>query len=138
MTLRMAGTRTYLVVDDAPTIRRTLQGYLEQEGAAAEDIHVAGDGKEGLELFRNNEPDIVFLDIAMPGVDGEQAAQAMLTEDPMTKIVVITGKTRTDEQAERLISMGAFAFLEKPVRRSDIERVLRDIDTEEGRGGRIK
>lgn len=138
MTLRMAGTRTYLVVDDAPTIRRTLQGYLEQEGAAAEDIFVASDGKEGLELFRNEEPDIVFLDIAMPGVDGEQAAQAMLTEDPMTKIVVITGKTRADEQAERLISMGAFAFLEKPVRRSDIERVLRDIDTEEGRGGRIK
>lgn len=134
----MAADRAYLIVDDAPTIRRTLQGYLQHEGAHDEDIHVAADGEEGLELFRENEPDIVFMDIAMPGVDGEQAAQAMLTEDPMVKIVVITGKVRSDEQAERLISMGAFAFLEKPVRRSDIERVLQEIDTEEGRGGRIK
>lgn len=134
----MAANRAYLIVDDAPTIRRTLQGYLKQEGAHDDDIHVAADGEEGLDLFREHEPDIIFMDIAMPGVDGEQAAQAMLTEDPMVKIVVITGKVRSDEQAERLISMGAFAFLEKPVRRGDIERVLQEIDTEEGRGGRIK
>lgn len=139
MGLGMPSTaRSYLVVDDAPTIRRTIQGYLEDQGAASDEIQLAGDGEEGLEIFRKQSPDVVFMDIAMPGVDGEQATQAMLTEDPDTKIVVITGKTRSDEQSERLISMGAFAFLEKPIRRRDIEKVLQEIAAEEGRGGRIK
>lgn len=128
----------YLVVDDAATIRTTLQSYLEDQGATPEQIHLAAGGKEGLELFRDLHPDVVFMDIAMPGLDGEKATEAILEEDPAAKIVVITGRSRQDERSQHLLSIGAFDFLEKPIRRSDVERVLQEIHAENGHGGRIR
>lgn len=130
--------RTYLIVDDAPRVRQTLQSYLEDLEVPPDRINIAEDGDAALTTFREEKPDVVFMDISMPGVDGEEATQTMLTEEPDTKVVVVTGKTRDDEQATRLVSLGAFAFVSKPFRRDDIRGVLQDIDTDESGAGRIQ
>lgn len=128
----------YLIVDDAPTVRMMLQRMLQEEGVDTDHVLVADSGEEALELFRTHDPHVVFMDIHMPGMDGEQAASTILLEDPMTKLVVVTGSTRDDEEVRRLISLGAYEFLAKPIRREDIRNILRLIEAEEGRTGRIK
>lgn len=129
---------SFLIVDDAPTVRLTLERMLRQQDISENRIHSADSGEEALEVFRAEDPDVVFMDVRMPGMDGEQTASTMLMEAPQTKIVVITGETRDTEQVKRLISLGAFEFIEKPIRVAEIREVLRIIEEESGRAGRIK
>lgn len=129
---------TFLIVDDAPPVRLTLERMLRQQEIAEDRIHSADSGEEALEVFRAERPEVVFMDVRMPGMGGEQTASTMLMEAPETKIVVITGETRDDEQVKRLISLGAFEVIEKPIRAAEIREVLRIIEEESGRAGRIK
>lgn len=130
--------QTYLIADDSPTVQLTLQKMLEAQGVPEDSIHVAKDGEQALELFREHEPDVVFMDIDMPGMGGEQAASTMMMERPLCKVVVVTGATRQDEQVKRLISLGAYEFLEKPIRQNEIRELFSLMASEEGRTGRIR
>lgn len=129
---------TYLIADDSPTVQLTLKKMLENQGVPEDKIQVAEDGETALELFREHEPDVVFMDIDMPGIGGEQAASTMMMERPMCKIVVVTGATRDDEQVKRLISLGAYEFLEKPIRHAEIRSLFSLMADEDGRAGRIR
>lgn len=128
----------YLIVDDSPTVQLTLKKMLEGQGIREADVLVAGGGEEGLELFKEHEPAVVFMDIAMPDMDGEEATTAMLNERPLTKIVVISGASRDEDHVRRLISRGAYEFIEKPIRQAQIKELFSLIAAEEGRVGRIR
>jgi CheY-like chemotaxis protein len=106
-------TRTILIVDDDPSIRRLIAATLED--VSGYRLTEAGNGAEALERALDARPEIVFLDIEMPQVDGLEACRR-LRSDPATAgatIVMLTGET--DEAAERSAeAAGADLFLTKP------------------------
>lgn len=128
-------TREYLIVDDSPVIRQTLEKMLQRFCADGHTISTAGSSEEALTHFREHRPDVVLLDIQLPDVDGEQTARVIFEEDPETRIVVITGLMEDDDRVRGLLSMGAFEFLQKPIHSSDVEELVRLIEQEEESSG---
>ena len=106
-----------LVIDDEAAIRDSLKMTLEYDG---NDVTLAATGEEGVKLIEREAPDLVFLDIKMPGMDGLEVLQKVRHLVEATPIVVISGHAdiSTAVEATRL---GAFDFIEKPLER---ERVL--------------
>ena len=106
-----------LVIDDEAAIRDSLKMTLEYDG---NDVTLAATGEEGVKLIEREAPDLVFLDIKMPGMDGLEVLQKVRHLVEVTPIVVISGHgdITTAVEATRL---GAFDFIEKPLER---ERVL--------------
>ena len=116
-------SRTILVVDDDPLIRRLIATTLES--VSGFELIQAGDGLEALEAAASAEPEIVFLDIDMPRMDGITAC-AHLRAAPSTSgstIVMLTAST--DDAAERRASeAGADLFLTKPFSPLDLLRLV--------------
>ncbi len=124
----------YLIVDDSPVIRKLMEKLLIKEGIPDEDIHTVDEGAKAVEVFREVEPGVVFMDIDMPGMDGEEAAGLMLMENPDLNVVIVSALERDDDRVRGLLSFGAFEILRKPVRSEDVSRVLNLIAEESGRG----
>lgn len=120
-----AGTRV-LIIDDSATIVALLRRMLRQNELATLE---AGDAEAGLEIARNERPDLIFLDIVLPGMNGFAALRA-LRREPATRdipVIMISGNEQATEQfyAHRI---GADDFMKKPFSRSEvfarIERLL--------------
>lgn len=121
------GTRV-LVIDDSPTIVAVLGKMLRQAGY---EVIKAGDGESGVALARAEQPDLIFLDIVLPGINGF-AALRMLRRDPITQrtpVIMISGNMQATEQfyAQRI---GADDFMKKPFGRGEIfGRIQRLIES---------
>ena len=107
-----------LVVDDSPTICAVLGRMLEQGGYA---VRQAADGERALELAKAEAPELIFLDIVLPGINGFAVLRA-LRHDPRTAhipVVMISGNPQATEQfyAQRF---GADDFIRKPFGRDDV------------------
>lgn len=102
-----------LVVDDSPTETHVLKSMLEQHGYV---VDVAEDGEGGLELARKNKPDVVLMDIVMPGVNGFQATRK-LSKDPETAGIPIVMISTKDQDTDRIWAkrQGATDYITKPV-----------------------
>lgn len=111
-----------LVVDDDQAVRAFLCDALETIGHHV--IGVAEDGMEALSLYEKNRPDLVFMDIDMPIMDGFDIIDVVRRIDPNAKIVVITGTDRKIDEAHKA---GALGLLRKPFRVEDIETLLGQI-----------
>lgn len=130
-------SRHVLVVDDAEPVRMAVRNALIQEGVSEGRITECEDGQRALELFARIQPDIVFMDINMPRMDGREATELILAKRPETHVVVITGRRPDDELVQNMLSMGAFDVLHKPVRHQDVKHVLRAMEEERRGAGRI-
>lgn len=111
------GTRM-LVIDDSPTIVALLRRMLQQNQYA---VLEAGDAETGLELARREVPDLIFLDIVLPGMDGFNALRA-LRRDERTRhipVIMISGNAAATEQfyVQRI---GADDFMKKPFSRAEV------------------
>ena len=106
----MAGEHI-LIVDDEKLIQSTLRGVLEDEGYR---VTAAGSGEEALARLIDDAPDLVFLDIWMPGMDGLEALAEMRQRRPETAVVMISGHA-TIETAVKATKLGAYDFIEKPL-----------------------
>jgi two-component system, NtrC family, nitrogen regulation response regulator NtrX len=106
-----------LVVDDEAEIRRSVRMILEYEGY---DVQEASSGPEGIALIERDTPDLVFLDIKMPGLDGLEALQKIRQTNETLPVVMISGHG-TVSTAVEATKLGAFDFIEKPLAS---ERVL--------------
>lgn len=111
------GTRV-LIVDDSPTIVALMRKFLQQNGYITLE---AGDAEKGIEMALSERPDLIFLDIVLPGMNGFAALRA-LRRDPITReipIVMISGNEQATEQfyAQRI---GADDFMKKPFSRSEV------------------
>ncbi len=100
-----------LIVDDEPPIREAVSDILEDEGY--EHIE-ASDGETALELVSNSLPDLVLLDIWLPGMDGLEVLKHMREEWPFIPVVVMSGHG-TIETAVKATKLGAYDFIEKPL-----------------------
>jgi two-component system nitrogen regulation response regulator NtrX len=109
-----------LVVDDEAEIRRSVRMILEYEGY---DVLEASSGPEGVALAEREAPDLIFLDIKMPGMDGLEALQRIRAGSDSVPVVIISGHG-TVSTAVEATKAGAFDFIEKPLAS---ERVLLTI-----------
>jgi two-component system nitrogen regulation response regulator NtrX len=100
-----------LIVDDEQGIRKSLAGLLSDEGY---DASVAADGEAALGAVREHPPELVLLDIAMPGRDGIDVLEEMRRAWPRLPVIMMSGHG-TIETAVRATQLGAFDFIEKPL-----------------------
>jgi two-component system nitrogen regulation response regulator NtrX len=108
---------TILVVDDEPFIVKSLSGLLTDEGF---EVSTASNGYEALQKIEAEAPDLVLLDIWMPGIDGIETLKEIKKTNSHIQVIMITGHG-TIETAVQATKEGAFDFIEKPL---SIEKVI--------------
>ena len=102
-----------LIVDDSPTEVFQMRRLLENHGFETE---AAADGAEGIRKAREIRPDLILMDIVMPGVDGFKATRA-LANDPTTRAIPVIMVSSKNQETDRIWGMrqGAVDYLVKPV-----------------------
>jgi two-component system LytT family response regulator len=108
---------TILLADDEPLARRTLRAQLRDLGCGG-TIHEAGDGETAIALANRERPDLIFLDIVMPGATGLQVLERLAYEP---KVIFTTAH---DQYAVTAFELGALDYVLKPFGRDRLERVL--------------
>jgi len=108
-----------VIVDDEPLIRMDLKELLE-EASTCKVVAEAKDGAEAIEVIKANQPDIVFMDIRMPNMDGIEAArQVSQSASRRIPIIMLTAYSQP-ELYEEASKAGVFAYLTKPLRKADL------------------
>ena len=106
-----------LIVDDEPSILQSLGGLLSDEGF---EVMTAANGYEALKTIEVESPDLVLLDIWMPGIDGIETLKEIKIKNPNIQVIIITGHG-TIETAVKATKLGAFDLIEKPL---SIDKVI--------------
>jgi len=106
-----------LIVDDEPSILQSLGGLLSDEGF---EVTTAANGYEALKNIETDSPDLVLLDIWMPGMDGIETLTEIKRDNPFIQVIIITGHGTIDT-AVKATKIGAFDFIEKPL---SIDKVI--------------
>lgn len=115
-----------LVVDDEPIIAETLLEILRHEGF---DAHSASDGLEAVEKASDLKPDIVLADVAMPRLNGIEAAKRIMASLPRTRVVLFSGQAESADLLMRAREQGyEFEVLAKPIKPDQLLRTLRQKD----------
>jgi twitching motility two-component system response regulator PilH len=114
-----------LIIDDSPTDVRVFTTLLEGAGHAVDAVSTA---EEGIERVRADLPDLVIMDVIMPGMNGFQATRT-LTRDPATSAVPIVMITTKSMETDRVwgLRQGARAFITKPVREKELLACISDL-----------
>jgi len=113
-----------LVVDDSEAFRRLNAEILKMDG---HQVLMARNGRETLDLVRSERPDIVLLDIMMPGLDGFDVCQA-LKNDPATRGTMVVMVTALSESARyRAIQAGADGYVTKPISSREMRDLVRTL-----------
>jgi DNA-binding response OmpR family regulator len=123
-----------LVIDDEAPIRLLCRVNLEAEGM---DVLEAADGKTGLDLAREQQPDVVLLDVMMPGLDGWRVAEELL-EDDRTRgipIIFLTARAEFRDRA-RGLDIGGVDYVTKPFNPLDLAQLVRGLLDRIDRGER--
>ena len=114
---------TVLIVDDVAVARDLVRAMLRS--LDVEQIFDASNGIDAIALFRREHPDIVFLDIRMPGMDGLQALGEMLADNPAAFIVIDSAESTADN-VRAALKLGAKGFLVKPFNMQKVRGILDD------------
>ena len=110
-----------LIGDDSILARKQLKDVLSSMGAV--NFIEAVNGKEAVEKYIIEEPDIVFLDIVMPIKDGVTAVQEIIAGDPNAQIIIVSS-VGTQQQLKSAIEAGAKDFVQKPINAEQIKAIV--------------
>ena len=121
-----------VIVDDEPIIVEGLSRLLPWEKYGCEVVGTAYNGNEGLEMIRKEKPDVLFSDIAMPGMEGLTMIAALKSEFPEMQISILTGY-RDFDFCQRALRLGVVRFLLKPSNMEELEEALRIMTERCGR-----
>ena len=110
-----------LIVDDEPGMRRYLQTVLELD---AYKVSTASNGVEAIDKVRRDRPDLVLLDMVMPGPDGLETLKRIREARPTTKVVMLSC-VRDTRKVAMAMRLGAHDYLSKPVQKEEMDDVLR-------------
>ena len=116
---------TVLIVDDHEVVRRGLRSFLESQG----DIEVVGeaaDGAQAIEKVQDLLPDVVLMDLVMPGMDGIDAIRKVSQVCPSSRVLVLTSFSE-DDKVFPAIKAGANGYLLKDVAVEDLARAIRSV-----------
>ncbi|MEO6799777.1 MAG: response regulator [Rhodanobacter sp.] len=114
-----------LIIDDSPTDVRVFTTLLERAGHHVAAVSAA---EEGIEQVRADPPDLIIMDVIMPGMNGFQATRT-LTRDPKTQHVPVVMITTKSMETDRVWGMrqGARAFITKPVNEKELLTCINDL-----------
>ena len=113
-----------LLVDDERDATEALQMFLELRGF---EIRIAFSGDKGILAVREKAPDLVLLDLQMPGMDGWQTLQQMRQIAPDLRVVILTGSVPDRELEEKAKTGGALGFITKPIQLDDLVPQIREF-----------
>jgi DNA-binding NarL/FixJ family response regulator len=114
-----------ILVDDQPLLRKGFRMVLEEE-PGIDVTGEASDGAAALDLARRHHPDVIVMDVRMPGMDGIAATRAILTAEPRTRILILT-TFDLDEYAFGALRLGASGFILKDILPSEFVRAIRSV-----------
>jgi len=119
------GRTTVLVIDDEAPIRLLCRVNLEAEGM---QVLEAADGPSGLEKARSVRPDVILLDVMMPGLDGWQVAEELLDDETTNAIPIIflTARAELRDRA-RGLDVGGLDYVTKPFNPIELASLVRDL-----------
>ncbi|HKI81251.1 MAG TPA: response regulator [Pseudodesulfovibrio sp.] len=118
-----------LIVDDEVHIKMLLEQTLEElEDEFEVDLYTASDGEEGLEFIRSKRPDLVFLDIMMPKMNGYEVCRIIKDDTSLkdVKIILLTAKGQEVDRKQGL-ELGAMMYMTKPFDPDEILRVSKEL-----------
>jgi two-component system, NarL family, response regulator LiaR len=116
-------TITVMLIDDHRVVRQGLRDFLELQG----DIEVIGEassGEEGVQMARDLLPDVVLMDLVMPGIDGVETTRRVRNASPSTKVIVLTSFT-DDAKVFPAIKAGAISYLLKDISPEELAHAIR-------------
>ena len=129
-----AGVTRVLVIDDEAPIRLLCRVNLEAEGM---DVLEAADGKTGLDLARDQQPDVVLLDVMMPGLDGWRVAEELLEDDRTRGIPIIFLTARAEfRDGARGLDIGGVDYVTNPFNPLDLAQLVTGLLDRIDRGER--
>ena len=120
-----AGPISLILVDDQPLLRKGFRMVLEEEPGITV-VGEASDGAGALDLARRRHPDVVVMDVRMPGMDGIAATRAILAAEPRTRILILT-TFDLDEYAFGALRLGASGFILKDILPQEFVRAIRSV-----------
>ncbi len=114
-----------LVVDDSPTEVHLLKAALQKGGHA---VITATNGVEAIETARTEKPDVILMDVVMPGINGFQATR-QITQNPETKHIPVIVVSNKSQQTDRVwgLRQGAVEYLAKPVKEQVLLESIRNV-----------
>lgn len=112
-----------LVVEDESLIRRGIRAFIDFDNLGIGDLFEAENGKEALEVMKNNRIDLILADINMPQMNGLEFCRQAKELDPSVKIAILTGYDYLD-YAIQAIKIGVDDYALKPLDRNDIQKLL--------------
>lgn len=117
-------TESVLIVDDEPMARTLLRLMLIRAGF---DVSEAEDGFDALEKVKRNRPDVILLDVMMPGMDGFSVCETLRNEAETAALPIIMLSAKTDlDSINRGLRVGATKYLTKPISPDELTRHVRD------------
>ncbi len=119
------GKPSVLVVDDHPLWRQTLRTLIERSGGARQ-VFEAGDGAEAVEVCRRQRPDVVVMDMALPGIDGIEATKQITEASDVVRVLVLSSSD-DEEQVIEAVQAGATGYLLKTAGQTEILDAIRRV-----------
>lgn len=117
---------TVMAVDDSAAILTIIAAYLEDSEFTV--VASERDGRRAVDVYQRLSPDIVLLDLVMPGQSGMESLTQILQIDPEATVIMISS-LGTEDAVEECLRTGAKSFLQKPFAKDDIIKLMRHIAT---------
>ena len=103
---------TIVAIDDEIEFIDMLQNYFVPRGY---DIEVAIRGAKGIEIVKEKKPNVVLMDLKMPGIDGDEVLKLLKSMTPSPQVIFVTAYDDGGKTKARLLKMGAYAYFDKPI-----------------------
>ena len=103
---------TIVAIDDEVEFITMLEEYFKPRGY---DIEVAVRGARGIEIVKEKKPDVVLMDLKMPGIDGDEVLKLLKSLVPSPQVIFVTAYDDGGKTKARLLKMGAYAYFDKPI-----------------------
>lgn len=113
-----------LLVDDEREFVQTLSERLLMRDMGSA---VAYDGESALQLIKEDEPDVMILDLRMPGIDGIEVLRRVKQNNPKVEVIILTGHG-SDADRDICMELGAYAYLQKPVDIDELSRTIKSAN----------
>jgi two-component system chemotaxis response regulator CheY len=114
-----------LIVDDSPVSRKIMRSCMP--AANEYELFEAGDGKSGIDKYVELRPDVTFMDLTMPVMDGMQALQEIIKIDPKAVVIVCTADVQM-KTIFKVMNLGALMVVRKPINKQAIDDALQKAE----------
>jgi two-component system chemotaxis response regulator CheY len=114
-----------LIVDDSPVSRKIMKSCMPEDREF--EIFEAGDGQSGIDMYQEAKPDVTFMDLTMPVMDGMQALQEIIKIDPQAIVIVCTADVQM-KSIFKVMNLGALMVVRKPINKQAIHDALKKAE----------